>query len=267
MKFLLAPHWGKLFCVGWRTCVPGSMSSCFRNGRISGLGAFCLFAILSFISMYPSVAFAESLDRIAADAADAPRNCAGRYIKPSIAGRELRLVFDDGPHPVITPRILSILREHCVKASFFVIGRNAKRHPNLVQEIHRSGHLVGTHTRNHFLPLEWLPIWLAEWEISSAVKIVADIIGTKPLYFRFPRNRTTLNLNNLVNRLGLIVVNSDISTRDWTNADPSISFEIFKRGLQLRENGNVIFHDTQSNTPKLLEMIIEYAFRQNYQFR
>ena len=61
----------------------------------------------------------------------------------------ISLTFDDGPDPEVTPRVLDVLREEGVKGSFFVIGRIAEKHPELVQKIVDEGHVVGNHTYNH----------------------------------------------------------------------------------------------------------------------
>lgn len=59
------------------------------------------------------------------------------------------LTFDDGPHPEATPFVLSVLKSHSVKATFFVLGKNAEKHPDIVREIRAEGHQVGNHGMNH----------------------------------------------------------------------------------------------------------------------
>lgn len=59
------------------------------------------------------------------------------------------LTFDDGPHPEATPFVLSVLKSHSVKATFFVLGKNAEKHPDIVREIRADGHQVGNHGMNH----------------------------------------------------------------------------------------------------------------------
>ena len=69
-------------------------------------------------------------------------------------GSLLALTFDDGPHPTWTPRLLDVLDRHEVQATFFVIGANARRHPDVVREIASRGHAVGNHTYTHLrMPL------------------------------------------------------------------------------------------------------------------
>src|SRR4051812_14282057 len=61
------------------------------------------------------------------------------------------LTFDDGPDPVVTPRILDVLAAHGARATFFVLGARAARHPDVVRRIAREGHTVATHTQHHRL--------------------------------------------------------------------------------------------------------------------
>lgn len=70
-------------------------------------------------------------------------------------GRELWLTIDDGPDPVDTPQILDLLDEYGAKATFFMIGSNAQKHPELVIEVIRRGHTVGNHTHTHPLKCFW----------------------------------------------------------------------------------------------------------------
>ena len=63
--------------------------------------------------------------------------------------KKIALTFDDGPNPKYTPLLLTKLAEHCVSATFFLIGRNLKRHPEIGRRIVQEGHEVGNHTYNH----------------------------------------------------------------------------------------------------------------------
>jgi peptidoglycan-N-acetylglucosamine deacetylase len=63
--------------------------------------------------------------------------------------RCLALTFDDGPDPVYTPKLLDLLRERSVKATFFVVGKRAEQHPEIVRRAWAEGHLIANHTRSH----------------------------------------------------------------------------------------------------------------------
>ncbi len=66
-----------------------------------------------------------------------------------LAPREVVLTFDDGPRPPYTNRVLKALADECVRATFFVLGRQALAFPAMVRQLHGAGHTIGTHTQNH----------------------------------------------------------------------------------------------------------------------
>lgn len=65
------------------------------------------------------------------------------------SGKTVYLTFDDGPHAEATPFVLNVLKAHDIKATFFVLGKNAEKHPEIVREIREQGHQVGNHGMNH----------------------------------------------------------------------------------------------------------------------
>ena len=71
---------------------------------------------------------------------------------------EVVLTFDDGPLPPYTNRMLDMLAEQCVKATFFMVGRMARAYPRLVRRIHAEGHTIGTHSQNHPLAFDQMPV-------------------------------------------------------------------------------------------------------------
>jgi peptidoglycan/xylan/chitin deacetylase (PgdA/CDA1 family) len=105
---------------------------------------------------------------------------------PSIA-----LTFDDGPDPVFTPQILDVLRAHRARATFFVLGDRARRHPDLIRRMHREGHTVGTHTQNHTLRFHFGSPSYVQREIEDAVVIVKSILNARPKLFRPPQGLRT----------------------------------------------------------------------------
>jgi peptidoglycan/xylan/chitin deacetylase (PgdA/CDA1 family) len=102
------------------------------------------------------------------------------------------LTFDDGPDPVVTPRILELLAAHRVRATFFVVGERAARYPELIRRIARDGHAVGTHTQHHRVRFHFgSPAYVAR-EIEQAIAVVAGILpGARPALFRPPQGLRT----------------------------------------------------------------------------
>src|SRR5215467_9291126 len=73
----------------------------------------------------------------------------GRTIRHTADSRKLAITFDDGPNPAITPKLLDLLDQHHVRATFFAIGRFARACPQLLKEVHARGHLLANHTETH----------------------------------------------------------------------------------------------------------------------
>ena len=100
--------------------------------------------------------------------------------------RRVALTFDDGPLPGATDRILDVLGEANVEATFFVIGRNARENPGLVRRMHEQGHLVGNHSYDHASCGFLRGPWFWKRQIEKTDLEVAHIIGVGPRLFRPP---------------------------------------------------------------------------------
>jgi peptidoglycan/xylan/chitin deacetylase (PgdA/CDA1 family) len=96
------------------------------------------------------------------------------------------LTFDDGPSPTDTPRLLDILREKNVKATFFVVGERAEQYPEIVRRTYAEGHLVGNHTWSHPSLFCFLTPARLRSEIERGENSVEKICGFRPRYFRSP---------------------------------------------------------------------------------
>jgi len=95
------------------------------------------------------------------------------------------LTFDDGPDPLYTPRLLNLLKRHKVKATFFVVGKKAKQHPDLIRRMHEEGHEIGLHNYRH--TSNWLmPPFVISQGLRQSADIVEEIIGERPIYYRPP---------------------------------------------------------------------------------
>ena len=101
------------------------------------------------------------------------------------------LTFDDGPDPVFTPRVLDILAQFGVRGTFFVIGKRAEQHPEIIRAIAEAGHEVGNHTYTH------RPLWLlsprrTREEIDRCTHVLTTILGKPPRYFRPPWGQSNI---------------------------------------------------------------------------
>jgi len=107
---------------------------------------------------------------------------------PSHAG--ISLTFDDGPHPEHTPRLLDLLEQLDIKATFFVIGQNAAEHPDIVFDMAHAGHVVGNHTWSHHEPSQVSGRELLS-EVDRTSDLVRELTGQSPTLFRPPKGKLT----------------------------------------------------------------------------
>jgi peptidoglycan/xylan/chitin deacetylase (PgdA/CDA1 family) len=104
----------------------------------------------------------------------------------AIERNEIALTIDDGPNPQVTPHVLDILDQYQVKATFFCIGENAARYPDLCRDIVRRGHAVENHSQRHPLNFSLFSMKRIKREINQAQHTLSQITGKTPIFFRAP---------------------------------------------------------------------------------
>ncbi len=163
------------------------------------------------------------------------------------------LTFDDGPDPANTPRLLEILDQHQVKAAFFLIGRQAARHRDLVQAIAARGHLVGNHTYHHAWWTNFLGGPSLEREIHRAQQVFQEILGTAPRFFRSPMGRTNPHLLGALKRLGLRFVGWDRRGLDQrAEAAAPVVNRLSKR---CRDGSIILLHDGRGKPQFIADIV------------
>ena len=176
------------------------------------------------------------------------------------------LTFDDGPHPKYTAEILDILAKHNAKATFFVVGENAEKNPELILRQYNEGHEIANHTFTHPLKTT-LP--KLEIELKQTDDLIFSITGNHPKLFRPVEGQYTDEMIQNVVKKGYQVVmwSWHQDTEDWKS--PGVH-RIEKTVLKGVEPGNIIlFHDgggNRSQTVKALDKIINKLQKQGYEF-
>lgn len=174
---------------------------------------------------------------------------------PSI-GNAVALTFDDGPHPEITPRLLDLLSEHQLKATFFVVGRVAEQHPGLLARMVREGHDLGHHSWTHSEPASTTTATLLS-EIDQTNALIWEQAGVVPMIVRPPKGQlTTGKLLSLIAH-GERVVLWSVDPKDYamTSAGPLVRWA---REVNLIAGDVVLLHDAH---PHCLEAIPVLAAR------
>jgi peptidoglycan/xylan/chitin deacetylase (PgdA/CDA1 family) len=190
-----------------------------------------------------------------------------RLLYPTVLWRKdkdkkvISLTFDDGPTEEITHWILKTLDEFGVKATFFCIGNNAEKHPEIVDEIRQNGHSVGIHGYSHVRGL-----YKKQEEYFNDIKKSESIIKSK--IFRPSHGRIYPSQVKKLNELGYKVVLWDVITRDYdTNLKEE---EVLKIAKKYTRNGSiVVFHDSlkaEKNMKYAFPLAVKYWIENGYTF-
>lgn len=172
------------------------------------------------------------------------------------------LTFDDGPIPESTPFILDTLKEYGAKATFFCVGENVARHPDLFQRIIDEGHQVGNHTYNHMGSLKhFIVTYLAN--IEKANTLIDSHL------FRPPHGWMWLSAYRRVMFKGYTIVMWDLVTRDYSKM--LNAFDVLRNVVLYARNGSIItFHDSLKSIEKLryaLPASLRFLKEQGYEFK
>ncbi len=126
------------------------------------------------------------------------------------ADRVVALTFDDGPHAEVTPKVLDILRERGVRATFFLIGKYADRHPDVVRRIVADGHAVGCHSYEHSYLFWALPARRLLRDVRASKAAVEAASGMPCRWFRAPVGMKSCLLHPVLDRFGLELVSWEV---------------------------------------------------------
>jgi peptidoglycan-N-acetylglucosamine deacetylase len=181
------------------------------------------------------------------------------------AARIVRLTFDDGPVRANTPRVLNVLSNYRVKATFFVIGRQARLYPRLVKREYREGHSVQNHTYTHPDLTTLAPVGIRR-ELGATNRAIKAAGVPRPYRFRPPHGVTNAKVRSVGASLGLIQTLWSVDPRDWAGTSASV---ICRRVVTNVSPGSIVLlHDGSvgTNTAEALPCIIKRLRAQGYEF-
>lgn len=184
-----------------------------------------------------------------------------------LAKGEVVLTFDDGPIPGKTTRILSILDEAGVRATFMMVGTMARSYPALVRKVAARGHTVGSHTDRH-PNLARMGHKAALAEIARGERAVSAALsgsgrGMAP-FFRFPYLADTRALRSALAARGTVVLDVDVDSKDYFRVSPARVLERTMARLRSRGRGVVLFHDIHERTVRMLPDFLAALEREGY---
>lgn len=178
---------------------------------------------------------------------------------------EVVLTFDDGPDLFRTRPVLDLLAGECTQASFFLIGVEAEKHPNIVRDILAHGHTVGSHSWSH-PDLSKMPLDQALVDIRRGHAAVEAAAGQNVAFFRFPFIAATPELYAAVAADGLIDVTVTTDGQDWTDLQPGQSAATIMSKLEANQRrGILLLHDpfprSDERTRTLLKSLKTEGYR------
>jgi peptidoglycan/xylan/chitin deacetylase (PgdA/CDA1 family) len=180
---------------------------------------------------------------------------------------EVVLTFDDGPLPKYSNQILDILAAHCAKATFFLVGSQAHANPEGVRKVRDAGHTVATHSQNHPVGMDRLPLDRARQEIEQGIASVTAALadGTAPAPFvRIPGLRTNDGIEEYAKSKGLQVWSADFPADDWRHVSAGRVYDLAIQRLEAKGKGILLLHDIQPRTVAALPRILRELKARGY---
>jgi peptidoglycan/xylan/chitin deacetylase (PgdA/CDA1 family) len=182
--------------------------------------------------------------------------------------RKVALTFDDVPDPRFTPKVLDVLNNKKVAATFFVVGTRSSKHPEIVRRIHREGHNLGNHSYSH-PDFSKLPIAKVQEQIDRAEKVIEGIVGFRPKLVRPPYGEILPKQLEWAKKQGYTVVNWDVDSSDWRQLSAD---QVFRNVTSsVRPGSVVLMHagggegQNLSGTVKALPRIIDWLRAHDYE--
>lgn len=167
------------------------------------------------------------------------------------------LTFDDGPSPIYTPEILAILKKYDIKATFFMVGTNAKKYPEVVKAVLADGHAINSHSLTHPM-LTKLNEAELEKEVVTPSTIIYDIIRVKPVCLRYPYGASNQHVRDVIRTAGMTPVSMGFNSFDYNR--PGVE-KIANWVIKNAHSGQVILlhdgYDKREQTVAALPKIIE----------
>ena len=186
------------------------------------------------------------------------RSLGPNWMQLPVAEGQIAITIDDGPDPQVTPQVLDVLDRYGARASFFCIGEQARRHPELCREIVRRGHAVENHSQNHHHHFALFGPWRMAREIATAQDTLAEITGQLPHFFRPTAGLRNPLLEPILAHHGLHLASwtrrgYDTRNRDADDVVRRLTHRLAAGDILLLHDGNAA--RTATSQPMILEVL------------
>ena len=182
-------------------------------------------------------------------------------LKPNSTSKEIALTFDDGPHEM-TEKVLDLLKQFNVKATFFCIGKQIENNPELFKRIISEGHLVGNHSYSHSENFGFFSSQKVLDEITETNKLAQQLSGLEMNFFRPPFGVTNPMIAKAVSKTKHHVIGWNIRSLDTVYENENIIFERVKN--KIKPGGIILLHYTSQKSVNVLERLLLFLKTENY---
>jgi peptidoglycan-N-acetylglucosamine deacetylase len=186
------------------------------------------------------------------------------YNSCNVEGMSIAITFDDGPNAELTPKLLDMLKERGIKATFFVVGRNVEEYPGIVARMATEGHEVANHSWSH-PALTKLGVESFRKQIENTNEAIAKATGKRPVLMRPPYGATSVSLNKRLNdQFGLKVILWSVDPLDWKYRN---SNRVYNAIIQNTRPGSIILaHDIHATTVAAMPATLDALLAKGYKF-
>ncbi|WP_298538820.1 polysaccharide deacetylase family protein [uncultured Aquimarina sp.] len=180
---------------------------------------------------------------------------------PTLTEKKIAITFDDGPD-LNTLKILEVLNKYNVKGTFFCIGKQIEKYPDILKKIIQENHIVGNHTFSHDKLIDTYGTDKFIGEIQKTDTIIEKNSELKPLFFRPPYGITNPNIAKAVKKTGHTVIGWNKRSFDTTIPSEKVILQRITKNLK---GGDIILlHDTKIITVAVLEQLLLFLQRNNF---
>lgn len=168
-------------------------------------------------------------------------------------GSRIALTFDDGPAPE-TLKLLDLLKAHEVKATFFCIGAQLEKHPEIARRVHGEGHLLANHSYSHSHFFDFFGTSKVAAELRKTDALIAEITGHKPRFFRPPYGVTNPSIRRALLQTKHLVMGWNLRSMDGVRDNiGNITQRVQSR---LKPGAIVLLHDNRTHSAAVLEQLL-----------
>ena len=176
----------------------------------------------------------------------------------------IAITFDDGPHPLHTPRLLDMLRERNISATFYVVGTNTRAHPHLIRRMIAEGHEIGNHTWNH-QNLTKISEGAVIKQLEDTKSAIVSACGVSPRTMRPPYGALTTSQRQMIKaRFGYPTILWDVDPEDWKRPGSSV---VANRIVSNTRGGSIVLaHDIHQGTIDAMPAALDGLLAKGYTF-